>query len=97
MGKTLNALHSLDLIELDKSIHGIRFTDQGLARLEEITYYFYSKFAKDKCDEIPDTRDENYKWPINQHYAVTVRREDRLRFEKYEVSMSNNFMEKLRH
>lgn len=97
MGKTLNALHSLDLIELDKSIHGIRFTDQGLARLEEITYYFYSKFAKDKCDEIPDMRDENYKWLINQHYAVTVRREDRLRFEKYEASMSNNFMEKLRY
>jgi oxygen-independent coproporphyrinogen-3 oxidase len=96
-GKTFNALLELELIEVDKENHGIRYTDEGLYRLEEIMYFLSSKFVKNKCDTLPDKIKDasKYKELINQHYFVTIPREDREKFEKFEMKQNEKFMFRL--
>ncbi|MEM1135025.1 MAG: radical SAM protein [Bacteroidota bacterium] len=93
-GKTFNALLRLDLIEIDKAGQGVKYTDKGLYRLEEIMYFLSSDFVKDRCDNMPDKvlDKEKYKELINQHYYVTITKEDRLKFEKFEAEQVDKFM-----
>jgi oxygen-independent coproporphyrinogen III oxidase len=94
-GKTFNALLALDLIEVDRENSGIRYTEAGLARLEELTYFLQSTFAKDRCDALPAEDDPHRRELINQHYAVTMPREDRDRFEAFIEQQSDKFMYRL--
>jgi coproporphyrinogen III oxidase-like Fe-S oxidoreductase len=94
-GKVFNALLALDLIEVDRAGRGIRYTETGLARLEEITYFLYSTFAKDRCDQLPPADDPHRRELINQHYAVTMPPEDRARFEAFVEQQSDKFMYRL--
>ncbi len=94
-GKTFNALLELGLIEVVPEDKGIRYTPQGLARLEEITYFLYSDFAKDRCDKLPVYGEPHYKALINQHYAVTTAPIDRKLFEDFEAGMDSRFMWRL--
>ncbi|WP_338884094.1 radical SAM protein [Xenorhabdus sp. TH1] len=94
-GKTFNALLKLGLIEAIPDEKGIRYTQQGLARLEEITYFLYSDFAKNRCDQLPNYSDPHYESLINQHYAVTMTSKDRKLFEDFEEGMDNHFMWRL--
>lgn len=95
-GRTFNALHALGLIEIVPKENGIRYTQAGLARLEEITYFLYSKFAKNRCDQLPDPSDPHYEALINQHYTVTMDPKDRATFEAYEANQPKAFMHQLR-
>jgi oxygen-independent coproporphyrinogen-3 oxidase len=95
-GKTFNALLALDLIEVDREGSGIRYTETGLARLEEITYFLQSTFAKDRCDQLPDADDPHRKELVNQHYAVTMPPADRARFEAFIDRQPESFMHRLR-
>ncbi|MEW2622034.1 radical SAM protein [Streptomyces sp. NPDC048106] len=95
-GKTFNALLDLDLIEVDRAGRGVRYTEAGLARLEELTYFLQSPFARDRCDELPAADDPHRKELINQHYAVTMPPEDRARFEAFVDSRPAAFMHRLR-
>lgn len=95
-GQTFNALLELGLIETVSEKNGIRFTEDGLARLEEICYLLQSDYAKDACDTSPDESDPRYKELINQHYAVTMPREDRQAFEAFVASQPHDFMHRLR-
>lgn len=94
-GKTFNALLELDLIEIDVKEKGIRYTAKGLGRLEEITYFLYSTFAKNKCDELPALEDPHYEALVSQHYAVTMASDDRKSFERLEADMDSRFMWRL--
>lgn len=91
-GQVFNALLSLGLIEVDRADKGIRYTEAGLCRLEEITYFLQSRFAKDRSDALPDADDPRRKELINQHYAVTMDPDDRSRFEAYVSEQSSAFM-----
>jgi oxygen-independent coproporphyrinogen-3 oxidase len=95
-GKTFNALLMLDLIELDRPGRGVRYTEAGLSRLEEITYFLQSVYARDRCDELPAQDDPHRKELINQHYAVTMPAEDRVRFEAFVDAQPGEFMYRLR-
>lgn len=95
-GRTFNALLELGLIEVRAEEQGIRYTPDGLARLEEITYFLYSGFAKDRCDALPVLGDPHYQALINQHYAVTMAPEDRRRFESFEAEQDARFMWRVR-
>lgn len=97
-GKTFNALLSLGLIEIDKKELGIRYTDTGLYRLEEIMYFLSSKFVKDRNDTLPDkvVDKDKYKELINQHYFVTIPKSDREMFEALEDKQESEFMHKLK-
>ena len=94
-GKVFNALLHLGLIAVDVEGHGIHYTEAGLSRLEEITYFLSSDFVKDRCDELPSTRDPHYRELVNQHYAVTMPREDRHRFEALVENQPEQFMYRL--
>ena len=95
-GRVFNALHQLGLIAIDRSGQGIYYTEAGLCRLEEITYFLYSTFAKDACDRLPDPDDRYYKDLVTQHYAVTMPVDDRERFERFAANQSSDFMSKIR-
>lgn len=95
-GKTFNALLALGLIELHPKEGGIRYTQEGLARLEEITYFLYSQHAKDRSDALPKAGDRHYQALINQHYTVTMDPLDRAAFEAFEAAQPKSFMNKLR-
>jgi hypothetical protein len=94
-GKIFNALLELELIEVDAPNSGIRYTEAGLARLEEITYFLQSTFAKDRCDTPPAADDPHRKELVNQHYAVTMPAEDRARFEAFVAQQPGRFMYRL--
>lgn len=95
-GRTFNALLELGLIEVSREGQGIRYTPDGLARLEEITYFLYSPFAKDRSDALPAFGDPHYQALINQHYTVTMDPEDRRRFERFEAEQDARFMWRVR-
>lgn len=95
-GRTFNALLMLGLIEVVPIEHGIRFTEDGLARLEEICYLLQSDYAKDACDTQPDADDPRSKELINQHYAVTMPSEDRAAFEALVADQPREFMHRIR-
>jgi oxygen-independent coproporphyrinogen-3 oxidase len=95
-GRMFNALLHLELIAIDVPGGGIRYTEAGLSRLEEITYFLSSDFVKNCCDELPDKREPHYRELINQHYAVTIPRDDRDRFEALVAQQPEEFMHRLR-
>jgi oxygen-independent coproporphyrinogen III oxidase len=94
-GRMFNALLELDLIEVDAPNRGIRYTEAGLARLEEISYFLMSTFAKDRCDQLPAPDDPHRKELINQHYVVTMPPRDRARFEAFVAQQPKRFMYRL--
>lgn len=95
-GKVFNALLALDLIVVDREGQGIRYTELGLGRLEEITYFLQSTFAKDRCDALPADDDPHRRELVNQHYAVTMPAPDRARFEAFIEQQSAQFMHRIR-
>ena len=95
-GRTFNALLALGLIELRPEEQGIAYTAEGLARLEEITYFLYSDFAKDRSDRLPDPGVPHYKALIDQHYTVTMDPRDRAAFEAFAAGHPPEFMYRLR-
>ncbi|MEV0968329.1 radical SAM protein [Microtetraspora glauca] len=88
-GRVFNALLELGLIGVDTARRGIRLTEEGLCRLEEITYFLGSDLVKDACDEPPSPEDPH-------HRTVTVPRRDRRRFEAFVGEQDEAFLHRLR-
>jgi oxygen-independent coproporphyrinogen-3 oxidase len=94
-GKVFNAFLELNLIEIDQKGNGIFYTEKGLSRLEELSYFLSSTYVKDICDRLPDQQDPHYKELINQHYFVTIPLEDRKKFEAFIDSQPSGFIYRL--
>lgn len=88
-GSALNALLALNLIERDGP--GIRYTEIGRCRLEEISYYLRCPTTRDRCDQPPTHTDPHRRELVNQHHTVTVPPEDRTRFEAFIAQQSPRF------
>lgn len=94
-GRELNALLKLGLIEIDREAKGVRFTDYGLMRLEEIQYFLSSNYVKDCCDMPVDRSEKHYKELINQHYYPTIPLVHRQLFERFASTQQKGFMQTL--
>lgn len=94
-GQVFNAFYELGLIEIDHKNQGIFYTELGLSRLEELTYFLSSNYVKDACDKLPDIEDPHYKELINQHYAVTMPLEDRNLMEAFITKQPTKFMNRI--
>jgi oxygen-independent coproporphyrinogen-3 oxidase len=95
-GKVFNALLELGLIGIDRQGSGIYYTEAGLSRLEELTYFLSSDYVKDCCDKLPDYEDPNHQELISQHYFTTMPPEDRARFEALVARQPSEFMYRLK-
>jgi oxygen-independent coproporphyrinogen III oxidase len=95
-GRVFNALLKLGLIGIDLAGRGIYYTERGLSRLEEITYFLSSDLVKDACDALPAPDDPHRGELVNQHYAVTMPRSDRDLFEAFAAGQDEAFMYRLR-
>lgn len=87
-GREFNALKELGLLEV--AHRGVQYTDLGLARLEEITYFLSSKYVKDMCDAPLSKQDPKYKALINQHANIPPL--DRHAFEDFVRKQPDVFM-----
>lgn len=94
-GKELNALLDLGLIEIDKNNLGVKFTDSGLMRLEEIGYFLSSKHVKDSHNNFPNKSEAYAKELVNQQYFPTIPVFHRTLFEKYSSRYSSDIMSKI--
>lgn len=93
-GKVLNALLELGLIEIKPS-EGVTYTEDGLCRLEEISYFLGSDFVKDACAKpIPRARWQREK--LSHHYYVRIPKMHRRRFEAFIAEQPCEFMRKVR-
>jgi oxygen-independent coproporphyrinogen III oxidase len=95
-GKVFNAFLELGLISVDHDGRGICYTEKGLSRLEELSYFLSSTYVKDVCDQLPSEQDPYYPELINQHYFVTIPLEDRKKFESFIEAQPKEFMHKLK-
>jgi len=95
-GQTLNALLELELIRIDIVQEGITYTEAGLCRLEEITYFLGSNFVRNRTDEKVEVIDAKSKALRNHHYTVTMPAKNRHRFEKFVEKQPRAFMNKIR-
>jgi oxygen-independent coproporphyrinogen-3 oxidase len=94
LGPELNALVELGLIEVVPNREGIRYTEKGLCRLEEISYFLGSAFVRDRCEApVPDTPDRLEL--LRHHYYITIPAEDRRAFENFASIQSPQFMARL--
>jgi oxygen-independent coproporphyrinogen-3 oxidase len=92
-GKLLNALLELGLIEI-KPGEGVAYTEDGLCRLEEISYFLGSVYVKDACAK-PVSRDRWHRELLSHHYYIRIPRLHRERFEQFVARQPNEFMEKV--
>src|SRR6185369_12562185 len=53
-GRELNAIYDKGLIEIDKSGRGVYYTEAGLSRLEEISYFFGSDAVNQRANSAVD-------------------------------------------
>ena len=96
LGKELNALHELGLIKLHPDSGSIRYTEKGLCRLEEISYFLGSDYVKDKCDEDIEAESERRRRELmKHHYYIDIDKKDRRKFEEFVSSKSSRFTRKL--
>lgn len=92
-GKVLNALLELELIEIQPG-QGIAYTEQGLCRLEEISYFLGSDYVKDTCAK-PIKRDKWYRERLSHHYYIRIPKLHRRRFEEFIARQPKEFMKKV--
>jgi len=96
LGKELNALHDLGLIKLHPDSGSISYTEKGLCRLEEISYFLGSDYVKDKCDEDIEAESERRRRELmKHHYYIDIGEEDRRKFEEFASTKSSRFTQKL--
>jgi oxygen-independent coproporphyrinogen-3 oxidase len=93
-GQVLNALLELGLIELQAG-EGISYTEDGLSRLEEISYFLGSDFVKDACAK-PVPHDRWRRERLSHHYYVRIPKLHRQRFETFVSKQPREFMSKIR-
>jgi len=86
VGRELNALSSLGLIHLDPEQQTVKYTDDGLCRLEEISYFLGSSFVKDRCAAPVPTHERVQL--MRHHYYIDVAPDDRRLFEAYTRSQA---------
>jgi len=94
-GPILNALLELGLIEMDRSGEGVRYTEDGLCRLEEISYFLGSDDVNYQAEAYPDKSDPQYLQLLRHHYYPTVAAEDRSAWRQYASGFSSSFTSKL--
>lgn len=95
LGQELNALHDLGLIELHPDSGSISYTEKGLCRLEEISYFLGSDCVKDKCDEEIEN-DKHRRELMKHHYYIDIDEKDRRKFESFASTKSTSFTRKLK-
>lgn len=93
-GQVLNGLLELGLIEI-KSDEGISYTEDGLCRLEEISYFLGSNFVKDACAK-PIPHDRWRREKLSHHYYVRIPKLHRQNFEAFISKQPHDFMSKVR-
>lgn len=92
-GKTLNAFFELGLIDIVPG-QGIRYSETGLCRLEEISYFLGSDLVKNACAfPVPQTRLRREL--LAHHYYVRIPQLHRRRFEAFAAEQSPAFMWKV--
>jgi oxygen-independent coproporphyrinogen-3 oxidase len=96
LGRELNALLALGLIELDPNEAGIRYTEKGLCRLEEISYFLGSKYVKDSVAVLPPRDDPDWLALLRHHYYIDIPAYDRMLFEEAVDTYRQDFMSHLR-
>lgn len=94
-GQVLNALLELGLIEIHAG-EGISYTEDGLCRLEEISYFLGSVYVKDACAK-PVPNDRWRHETLSHHYYVRVPHLHREQFENFISEQSCEFMDKVHH
>jgi hypothetical protein len=92
-GKVLNALLELSLIRLGE--RGIAYTEDGLCRLEEISYFLGSDGIKDACSQ-PAPHDCHEREVRSHHYYVRIPERHRRLFEAFVASQPAEFMCRLK-
>jgi oxygen-independent coproporphyrinogen III oxidase len=92
MGRELNALLHLGLIEIDLVEAGVRYTGEGLARLEEISYFLGSEFVKQRSSNLPSRDDPLKAELLRHHYYIAIDPSDRALFENFASKFSPEFM-----
>lgn len=92
-GKVLNALLELELIEIQPG-QGVCYTEQGLCRLEEISYFLGSNYVKDACAKSVE-KDKWYRERLSHHYYIRIPKLHRRRFEEFVARQPTEFMKKV--
>jgi oxygen-independent coproporphyrinogen-3 oxidase len=93
-GNILNALLELDLIEVDVEGRGVQYTEKGLCRLEEISYFLGSHFVKDRCAQ-PVPRNDYTRELLSHQYYIRIPTHHRRLFESFVRRHSGKFMWRL--
>jgi hypothetical protein len=93
LGRELNALHHLGLIEHTGTAGAsIRYTELGLARLEEASYYLGSDYVNDAAAGALDRTDPRHLELARHHYYIDVPLADRQRFRQLTSRMPARFV-----
>jgi len=95
-GKTLNALESLELIDVSSKHNGIRYTQTGLCRVEEISYFLGSnEVNRNSHREISDK--DPFKLDImRRNYYINISAESESIFLDYVQDFPQKFMHKVK-
>lgn len=92
-GKVLNALLELGLIEIIPG-EGVAYTEDGLCRLEEISYFLGGDFVKNACAK-PVLCDRYQRENLSHNYYIRIPKLHRRRFEEFVAKQPAEFMEKM--
>jgi oxygen-independent coproporphyrinogen-3 oxidase len=93
-GQTLNALLELRLIAIQPP-NGVAYTEAGLRRLEEISYFLGSDLVKDACAR-PIPHGDYRRQLLSHHYYIRVPQLHRRRFEEFTRRQPHEFMHRLK-
>jgi oxygen-independent coproporphyrinogen-3 oxidase len=94
-GKMLNGLLELGLIELDVSGGGIHYTEEGLCRLEEISYFFGSDYVNDIVAR-PIPIENPHQADLRRfNFYPYVEPDARARFRRFVENQPSAFMQRL--
>lgn len=94
-GQMLNGLYEQGLIRIDKTGHGVYYTEEGLCRLEEISYFFGSDWVNQRANLPVSPTDPHHDELLRHHYYPAIRPEDEASFKSFVEQHPNDFMRKL--
>jgi oxygen-independent coproporphyrinogen III oxidase len=94
LGQTLNALLALELIELDVAVGGIRYTELGLSRLEEISYFLGSSTLRERS--IVRNASPSQERELQRHdYYIRIPKRHRRMFDTFSRQFTSAFMKRV--
>ena len=94
-GRELNALFDKGLVRIDKAGHGVFYTEDGLSRLEEISYFFGSDAINQRTKSAVSATHPHRVELRKQHYYPVITTEDERRFKTFVRDYPQEFMHRL--